>query len=884
MKPLQVLYLVDSHLDSLQIQSILFEGGIPSEITTVDNEQAFITAIEKNNFDIIFTDYIIPPFDGMSALGIATEKCPHIPVIFITDTFGEEFAVEILHHGAVDYILKNSIKRIVPAVKRALKITEERKKLKEAEEMIKKERELLRTITYNIGAGVAIISKDYKTLWANDFLKKKFGDVENKCCFMSYNKRSDVCPDCGVKEVLEHGKEVSIHEQKGLDINGNLIWSRIIATPFKNNRGEVVSALEIVLPITEKKIAEEALRESEERFRNIIENTSNWIWEYDKDGFFTYSNSRVKNILGYEPEEILGKKAIDFVAGNYEKTEFSGLFPSEAVMKHRNGSVIELETKIIPFYNEYGTLIKGYHAISVDITERKNMERKSKKINEELEDRVIDRTIQLAVLNRELKNNIEERKKIEKELVIARNIAESASIAKSDFIASMSHELRTPLNSILGYAQLFLNDDSFVEEHRRGINIILKSGNHLLGLINDVMDMAKIEGENMKLSETPFNLPVMLDFVRSVIEVNTTKKDLLFFCDYSSLLPDIVRGDEKRLSQILMNLLSNAVKFTEKGHIRLKVDKDEGKIVFSVDDTGVGIPEDKLKDIFQPFKQITPMLKKTDGTGLGLSISRKLVRLMGGELYVESCFGKGSKFWFSLDLPEVSVIETGKLSDTATISGYKGNKKRILVVDDKDWNREVIIEFLTGKGFEVEEAASGLQCMSKMNSFKPDLIFMDIIMPDMDGFETTQKIKNMTEYKDIKIIALSATSREEWHDDRVMLFDAFISKPFFSQSLLNVIKEIFGLEWIYIEEEHNYIPDDKEVILIPPFETMETLYNYIKDGNIKSFNTELARVNSKGNKYEAFYYNLKDLSDNFEVERLLKLLEKYIEKEKPYGN
>ena len=754
MKPLQLLYLVDSHLDSLQIQSILSEGGILSEIILVDNEQTFTCAIEKNNFDIIFTDYRIPCFDGMSALRIATEKCPHIPVIFITDKFGEEFAVETLHYGAVDYILKNSIKRLVPAVKRALKITEERKKLKEAEE----------------------------------------------------------------------------------------------------------------------------------RFRNIVENTSNWIWEYDKDGFFTYSNSRVRNILGYEPEEILGKKAFDFMGGNYEKTEVPGLFPSEAVMQHRNGSVIELETKTIPFYNEDGTLIKGYHAISVDITDRKNMERESKKINEELEDRVIDRTIQLAVLNRELKNNIEERKKIERELVIARNIAESASIAKSDFIASMSHELRTPLNSILGYAQLFLNDGSLIEEQRRGINIILKSGNHLLGLINDVMDMAKIEGEDMKLSETPFNLPVMLDFVRSVIEVNATKKDLLFFCDYSSLLPDIVTGDEKRLSQILMNLLSNAVKFTEKGHIRLKVDKNEEKIVFSVEDTGVGIPEDKLKDIFQPFKQITPMLKKTDGTGLGLSISRKLVRLMGGELSVESCLGKSSRFWFSLDLPEVSAEEMSELSNGNTISGYKGDKRRILIVDDKDWNRDVIAEFLTGKGFEVEEAGSGLQCMDKLNSFKPDLIFMDIIMPDMDGFETTKSIRAMSEYKDIKIIALSATSPEEWYDNRVAIFDAFISKPFFSQSLLDIIKETLELEWIYIEEERNYISSDKEVILIPPFETMETLYNYIRDGNIKSFNTELTRVNIKGNKYEAFYENLKDLSENFEIERLVKLLEKYIEKEQPYGN
>ncbi|MEQ8222463.1 MAG: PAS domain S-box protein, partial [Candidatus Eremiobacterota bacterium] len=544
MKPLQVLYLVDSHLDSLQIQSILAEGGMHPEIIPADNEQTFISAIEKNDFDIIFTDYRIPSFDGMSALRIAAEKCPEIPVVFITDKFGEEFAVETLHHGAVDYVLKNSIKRLVPAVKRALKITEERKKLKEAEKTLKKERDLLRTITDNIGAGVAIISKDYKTLWANDFLKKKFGDVENKCCFMSYNKRSEICPDCGVREVFEYGKELSIHEQKGLDINGSLIWSQIIATPFKNNRGEVVSALEIVLPVTEKKIAEEALRKSEERFRNIIENTSNWIWEYDKDGVFTYSNSRIRHILGYEPEEIVGKKIFDFMAGNCEKTEVPISFSGEGFMQHRNGSIIELETKTIPFYSEDGTL-KGYHGISIDITERKRTERESRKINEELEDRVIDRTIQLAVLNRELKDNIEERKKIEKELLIARNVAESASIAKSDFIASMSHEFKTPLNSILGYAQLFLNDASLVEEHKRGINIILKSGNHLLGLINDVMDMAKIEGEDIELHEKPFNLPAMLDFVRRVIEVNTKKKELLFFCDYSSLLPDIVIGDEK---------------------------------------------------------------------------------------------------------------------------------------------------------------------------------------------------------------------------------------------------------------------------------------------------------------------------------------------------
>lgn len=880
MKVLQALYLVDSHMDSLQIQSVLSEGGILSEILAVDTEQTFTSAIEKNNFDIIFIDYIIPSFDVMSALRIAMEKCPEIPVIFITDTSGEEFALETLDHGAVDYILKNSLKRLVPAFKRALKITEERKKLKEAKETIKKERDLLKIITDNIGAGVALISKDYKTLWVNDFLKRTFISVENKRCYLTYNKRNEICQNCGVREILVNGKDISIHEHKGIDINGNIIWLQIIVTPVKNSEGEIISALEIVLPITERKIAEAALRASEERFRNIVENTSNWIWEHDQDGLFTYSNSRSRDILGYEPEEILGKKAFDFIVRNYEETEIYNLFPGECIMKNRNGFMVELETKIVPFYNEYGNL-SGYHGISHDITDLKKMERENKKINEELEDRVIDRTIQLAVLNRELKNNIEERKKIEKELMIARNIAESASMAKSDFIASMSHEFRTPLNSILGYAQLFLNDEAFTEEHKRGINIILKSGKHLLGLINDVMDMAKIESNDVELHKKPFNLTCMLNFIKNVIEVNVKKKELIFLFDYSPLISDIVIGDEKRLSQILINLLSNAVKFTEKGHILLKVDKSEGKTVFSVEDTGAGIPEDKLKDIFQPFKQITPVLKKTDGTGLGLSISRKLVRLMGGELYVESVHGKSSRFWFSLDLPGVSSSEICELSDQCTISGYKGYKRKILVVDDKDWNREVIAEFLVSKGFEVEEADSGLQCMNKLNSFKPDLIFMDIIMPDMDGFEITRKIRDMSEYKDIKIIALSASNTEECYGDRLVIFDDFMSKPFLSKSLLDVIKKYLVLEWIYIEDKSEYT--SQEVIAVPPSEILENLYHFIRDGNIKAFNAELAIVNSKDKKYEVFYENLKDLSDNFEVERLVNLLEKYIKKEYPHG-
>jgi PAS domain S-box-containing protein len=508
----------------------------------------------------------------------------------------------------------------------------------------------------------------------------------------------------------------------------------------------------------EKFLVEEELRESELKYKTLYQSSRDAIMMLTpEEGFFSGNPATVEIFACKDEKEFTSHNPADLSPEYQPDGKLSAVKAKDMMeIAMKDGShFFEWTHRRINGEEFFATVlltrmeIKGRKCLQAtvrDITESKKIEREIKKLNEELEDRVIDRTIQLAVINSELRSNIEERKKIEKELLEARNMAETASRAKSDFIASMSHELRTPLNSILGYAQLFLKDEKLSAEYKRGINIILKSGNHLLGLINDVLDMVKIEAKEIELHEKNFSLYDMLEFIENIMEVNRNKKDLLFFYDYSSRLPEHIFGDEKRLTQILINLFSNSVKFTEKGHVRLKVDKHEGKIHFSVEDTGSGIAEDRLKDIFQPFKQINPILKKAEGTGLGLPISKKLVSLMGGELYVESIYGKGSRFWFSLELPELSSEK--ELLHNVADKEYKWDKRRISDRDDKE-----------------------------------------------------------------------------------------------------------------------------EYMVIPPSEILESLYSFIRKGNIKNFKKELAKVNISDNKYEVFYRRLKDLSDNFEIERLLNLLE-----------
>jgi signal transduction histidine kinase len=383
----------------------------------------------------------------------------------------------------------------------------------------------------------------------------------------------------------------------------------------------------------------------------------------------------------------------------------------------------------------------------------------------------------------------------------ARHAAEAANRAKSQFLAGMSHELRTPLNAVLGYAQLLAMDGGLNAQQARGVDTIHQSGLHLLALINDVLDLARIEAGRSELNPSPVDLTRLLQSVVNLMQVKADEKRLALEFLAGADLPEAVLVDDRHLRQVLLNLLGNAIKFTDDGTVRLRASAESRNaeqvlLRLDVEDTGVGMHADDLERIFRPFEQVGDLQRRRGGTGLGLAITRALVNDMGGQVQVSSEFGRGTRFRVELPLPLVEV-EDPVSRKAPGIARYQGRQRRVLVVDDAVANRALMCDFLTSSGFRVAQASDGSELLAFARTFRPDLILIDCIMPSVDGMQATRRLRQDAELGAVPVIAVSASPGAEHRDACLRAgINVFLAKPVSLEALRTHIGEQLGLQWI----------------------------------------------------------------------------------------
>lgn len=661
-------------------------------------------------------------------------------------------------------------------------------------------------------------------------------------------------------------------EYRVRDANGE--WHTLLGreTPFARTAdGMVTQLLGTATDITERQQIEAALQESEQRYELATRAAKVGVWEWNLQTNEFYIDPTIKAILGYTEAEIANDlnhwttyihpddQSVVLAAADAHLAGVSPEYRVEHRMLHKDGSIRWIIVRGQAIRDAQG---KGIRMVgtNTDITERKLAE--------------------IALQE-------------------AKEAADAANRAKSTFLANMSHELRSPLNAILGFAQLMSNSVTLPRQYQNNLRIIHNSGEHLLTLINQVLDLSKIEAGRITLNETTFNLHHLLREVEDMFRLKADENGLQLGFNCAADVPHTIQTDEIKLRQVLINLLSNAIKFTSAGSVvvnvasqrrndRREVEENENSLDrkitlhFEIKDTGCGIAADELESIFEAFVQSQSGVQSQNGTGLGLPITRKFIQLMGGEITVKSQVKLGTTFTFDIQAQVIDVTPSTAQTTPCRVIALTPNQPhyRILIVDDQVENRQLLIQLLNPLGFELQEASNGKEAIDIWHNWQPHLILMDLRMPGMDGYAVTQQIRQCRDAPwrvcSPIIIALSASVIEE---ERLKALEVgctdFIAKPFHESDLFAAIRQHLKVNFICDEPEQNTGQTETVVLTsddlaILPIDWLASLHQATLEGDFEQMLSLIDQIQAQDN---TLAHTLAHLAKNFQFERLLDLTE-----------
>jgi len=653
------------------------------------------------------------------------------------------------------------------------------------------------TVRLDRGQPVETVHKD-TSIAVTGYSPQEFAADQNLWINMVYPEDWDAVR----KQISQciSGEAIQPLEHRIICKDGTTKWVKSTLVRYIDNQGNLVSYDGLLQDITERKQAEVKLSESEQKFRSLVETSSDWIWQVDTNGIYTYSSPKAEEVLGYKSEEVIGKKFSYFAE---EKEEVNGFFrqilqsqkPFERFEKkclHKDRYTVILESSGIPIYNPSGTLA-GFHGIDRDITKWKKTDEKLRTAKKD----AVQAQKKLEDVNRQLEASVEN-------AILLAQEATVADLAKSQFLANMSHEIRTPMNAIIGFSQVLAGED-LKDEQRHYVDIIRESAENLLQLINDILDFSKIEAGRIDIEIVDCSLEHLSAVIESLMRPPAIEKGLEFRILCRGKLPAQIRTDPVRLRQCLINLINNAIKFTETGHVYVNVclEEFEGKfyIRFDVEDTGIGIPTEKQELIFEKFMQIdADSTRKYKGTGLGLAITKQLAELLGGELSLTSKPGEGSVFSLvvpaNIDVKTQPVMDadgfTSKLEQEPDIPEEDKFSGQVLVAEDSPTNQMLVNLLLERLGLEVTLVEDGKGAVERALAQSFDLILMDIQMPNMNGYDATKTLRKngLT----TPIVALTAHVMKGDKEKCISAgCDDYLSKPLKRKKLVQIIRKYLPL-------------------------------------------------------------------------------------------